>query len=177
MKRFGYISVLIVTLAVSAPVFAGQGHDHPSGDHHSATAFDTITKHYEAIYESLVADSIEGIPTHAQAIATASQAVSEEFSARTAGVSQANADQCRKILPEISSAATALAAAKDIKSARDAFGDLSRPLVQYREMVNGEKPKVAYCPMAKKPWLQEGSEIGNPYYGSSMLRCGSIVSE
>ncbi len=177
MKSFGFISALIVTLAVSAPVFAGQGHEHPTGDHHSATAFDTITKHYEAIYESLVTDSIEGIPTHAKAIATASQSVSEKFSARTAGVSEANADQCRKILPEISSAATALAAAKDISSARDAFGDLSVPLVEYREMINGEKPKVAFCPMVKKPWLQEGSEIGNPYFGSSMLGCGSIVSE
>ncbi len=176
MKRFSLISALVVIVAFSAPVFAGQGHDHPKAGT-SATPFDTITMHYEAIYNALVGDSIEGIAPHAEAIAAAAKSVSENFSAHKAGVTDANADQCQKILPMISEAATTLATAEDLSSARDAFGDMSRPLVQYREMVSGEKPKVAYCPMAKKPWLQEGSTIGNPYYGASMLRCGSIVSQ
>ncbi len=37
---------------------------------------------------------------------------------------------------------------------------------------------VAYCPMAKKAWLQkEGEAIGNPYYGQEMPRCGSFVAK
>ena len=34
--------------------------------------------------------------------------------------------------------------------------------------------RVAVCPMKQKPWLQEGSDIKNPYYGSSMLTCGDF---
>lgn len=32
----------------------------------------------------------------------------------------------------------------------------------------------AYCPMAKAPWLQTGTDVRNPYYGTGMLTCGSI---
>ena len=33
---------------------------------------------------------------------------------------------------------------------------------------------VAFCPMVQKPWLQAGTTLQNPYYGSSMLTCGSF---
>lgn len=37
---------------------------------------------------------------------------------------------------------------------------------------------VAYCPMAfddkGAEWLQRGTEVNNPYFGASMLRCGEI---
>ena len=31
-----------------------------------------------------------------------------------------------------------------------------------------------YCPMVKAIWLSENKPIKNPYYGSSMLTCGSV---
>jgi hypothetical protein len=31
------------------------------------------------------------------------------------------------------------------------------------------------CDMAKESWLQEDDQIGNPYYGSEMYRCGKIT--
>jgi hypothetical protein len=31
--------------------------------------------------------------------------------------------------------------------------------------------------MAQQVWLQPKGEIGNPYYGQSMARCGEVVSE
>ena len=36
---------------------------------------------------------------------------------------------------------------------------------------------VQYCPMAKGQWLSDEKEIKNPYYGNSMLTCGSVKSE
>jgi hypothetical protein len=39
----------------------------------------------------------------------------------------------------------------------------------------GDGVKVAYCPMARKYWLQNGDAIRNPYYGKDMLECGRIV--
>jgi RND family efflux transporter MFP subunit len=35
----------------------------------------------------------------------------------------------------------------------------------------------AWCPMVKAPWLQRGSSVANPYYGSAMLTCGSLQEE
>ena len=84
--------------------------------------------------------------------------------------------QCRTLLPEVERAADRLAKARSLDAAREAFGELSRPMVRYREMATGERPLVVYCPMAKKPWLQESEEIANPYFGSKMPRCGQIVS-
>jgi hypothetical protein len=31
------------------------------------------------------------------------------------------------------------------------------------------------CDMAKEGWLQEHDQIGNPYYGSEMYKCGKIT--
>lgn len=31
-----------------------------------------------------------------------------------------------------------------------------------------------YCPMKKAYWISDKTDIENPYYGKSMLRCGSI---
>jgi hypothetical protein len=36
---------------------------------------------------------------------------------------------------------------------------------------------VVYCAMAEKVWIQPKGEIGNPYYGQSMARCGEVVSK
>ena len=33
----------------------------------------------------------------------------------------------------------------------------------------------AYCPMKKAYWLSAEKEIKNPYYGSAMLSCGSVM--
>jgi hypothetical protein len=34
--------------------------------------------------------------------------------------------------------------------------------------------RTAYCPMAKKSWLQKGDTLANPYYGTSMPTCGEF---
>ncbi len=70
-----------------------------------------------------------------------------------------------------------LGGAKDIAAARTAFGELSEALIAYAEKTKSElgaDVKVAYCPMVNKPWLQKDKDIKNPYYGASMLTCGSF---
>ena len=32
-----------------------------------------------------------------------------------------------------------------------------------------------YCPMVKANWLSKEAAVKNPYYGASMLTCGSTV--
>ena len=65
----------------------------------------------------------------------------------------------------------------DLKSARAAFGRLGDAIITYARTSNvsiGSGVKVAYCPMARKYWLQRATTIQNPYYGSRMLTCGSF---
>ncbi len=77
----------------------------------------------------------------------------------------------------LASTAKKLEAAKDIAAARTAFGEVSAALVTYAEKTKsdlGADLRVAYCPMVNKSWLQKDKEIKNPYYGASMLSCGSF---
>lgn len=165
---------IITTVLASIVAASAMAGDHAGSDE---TAFDVIVARYEAIHRTLASDTFDGVADNALAIQTAAEAAAKDFSAQKAGVATAKADACLSLLPEVARAAAKLAAAKDLSAAREAFGELSRPMVRWREMATGERPKVAYCPMAKKPWLQDSEEIANPYYGSKMLRCGSIVSK
>jgi len=33
---------------------------------------------------------------------------------------------------------------------------------------------IMTCPMARADWIQTTATVANPYYGSQMLRCGTI---
>lgn len=76
--------------------------------------------------------------------------------------------------------ALALERAADLASARLAFGKLSAAMLDAARVSGLPLPvtvKIAYCPMVRQYWLQEGDEIRNPYYGKEMLDCGRIVKE
>ena len=133
----------------------------------SSEGFGELVKPYESIRLTLVADSTEGIAGEAEAIAEKAKEIAAQA---------ATPEAVKTLLPEIAGAARELAAATDIAAAREAFYELSKALVRYRGEVEGERPAVVYCPMAAKSWLQlEAEEIGNPYYGQSMARCGEVV--
>lgn len=75
----------------------------------------------------------------------------------------------------LAEAAARAAAATSLDSARAAFGDLSTAIIGYAERTKQpvEGKIVAYCPMAKKSWVQKSGAIANPYYGKAMSSCGS----
>ncbi|MFV1960115.1 MAG: DUF3347 domain-containing protein, partial [Planctomycetota bacterium] len=73
------------------------------------------------------------------------------------------------------------AAASDISEVRTQFGVLSAALLEVTKAFGqstGAELHEAFCPMAfddeGASWLQEGTEIRNPYFGSDMLGCGEI---
>ena len=120
--------------------------------HHSE-----VLDHLVAIQASLAEDSIEHVAHHATAVAEAAHSVE--------GLPHEAAEQ-----------AQAVAKATDLKAAREAFKKLSATFVAHLKAHpgHGDTYRTAYCPMAKAGWIQKGDEIANPYYGSSMLRCGSF---
>ncbi len=68
-----------------------------------------------------------------------------------------------------------MALAKEIVSMRTALVDLSKPMVMWASMSKPSGINVVYCSMNPGSWLQKGSKIRNPYYGSKMLSCGQII--
>ena len=80
--------------------------------------------------------------------------------------------------------AKAISETEDIKAARAAFLDLSRQMASLVEHVGTTKDTplyTAFCPMAFNnkggQWVQSEKTVSNPYYGSMMLRCGSIQKQ
>ncbi len=123
-----------------------------------AADFTAVVDPYLKIHQALSADKLDGVKQNAAAVAAA---------AATIGAPAA----------KIAAAAKDLQAAADLKSARVAFGTLSEAVVAYADATKaplGPDVKVAYCPMVKKPWLQTGTLVRNPYYGNEMLECGEI---
>ena len=141
-----------------------------------ATTFDTLMEHYEPIRLALLEDSLDGVNAHGKAIAAELRSLESDFSAERSGASGDAVEVVREKLDEMIAAADTIAAAPSLEAARDGIYDLTKPLVRWRQGVpaNG-RPKVAYCSMYKRSWLQPGDEIGNPYGG--MPRCGEIVSK
>ena len=117
---------------------------------------DGIVTPYLAVHDALVRDSLDLVGGNAAAIADA---------ARAAGATP------------VESAATALKSATTLADARDRFGALSEAVVAYAGNSGRRLPndvRQAYCPMLKRPWLQRGAKIANPYYGKEMPDCGEF---
>ena len=75
--------------------------------------------------------------------------------------------------------ATAISNASDISVQRETFFNLSDNMIALTKQfkISANPVFVQYCPMADGSWLSNEKKIINPYYGSSMLSCGSVKSE
>ena len=152
MNHPGTILLTLALLLTAGPAFSAP----------SLSGFDAVLGHYEVVRKALTADTVTGIPDHAAAIHKLAKGAPADLA------------------PKIAEAAARLGAARDLKTARDAFYELSKPMVRWRETAGGtgsQEHVVAYCPMSKRSWLQPKGEIGNPYYGRSMATCGEVVSK
>ncbi len=165
-------------LALTAVVFPALANNARSTS--TATAFADVLERYEIVRLALTNDTTDGVSENSKAIEAILHGLSTDWSPAAAGVRPDKARDVQSLLPELSQAAAALTRATSLEAARDAFYDLSKPLVRWRKATIETTapegwPTVAYCPMAKRSWLQPAGEIGNPYHGQSMLRCGATV--
>jgi hypothetical protein len=85
-----------------------------------------------------------------------------------------------KTLKLIIENANSMAIAKNIDVQRKQFTNLSIAMHDLMKVAKTDKP-VYYqkCPMANDgkggTWLSKESAVKNPYYGSMMLSCGSVI--
>jgi hypothetical protein len=144
--------VLALSLAACSPSLADKA-PGPGGDMSRA-----VIDPYLKIQTALFNGSIDDLRGNAGSIATAATALGAPAM-------------------KIDTSALQLASAGDLADAREKFGALSEAIDTYMTGLQLRPPegvKVAFCPMVKKPWLQEGSTLANPYYGSAMPTCGSF---
>jgi protein SCO1/2 len=137
--------------AVSAPAASA-----PPAPREAAAGVGPVLAAYLTIQRALADDSLAGVKARAQEI------VADAGKGGAAG-------------QPVVAAARAFEQVTDLSSARAAFAKLSDALLiaarrTGRPLEAGVK--VAYCPMARKYWLQTGETIDNPYYGATMRTCG-----
>ena len=84
-----------------------------------------------------------------------------------------------KKLSSLKSDAKIISSAKNIDAQRKPFYRLSEVMIAVatENKISEKTIFVQYCPMAEGSWLSNEKQIINPYYGSSMLKCGSVKSE
>ena len=81
-----------------------------------------------------------------------------------------------KVFTGLTTDAKSISETQDIEKQRNVFNSLSKGVY---ELIKVSKPAEAvyyqYCPMKKMNWLSKENTIKNPYFGSQMLSCGSVV--
>jgi len=127
---------------------------------------------YFRIWKALGKDELKGVPEAKKELVSILQA-----SAKTPpkGIADKDRDRRGKLLALAQAAASKLDVA-DLKKTREGFGALSGDLRKFVEGFPAEADAfVVYCDMAKQSWLQDTPKVLNPYYGSSMSGCGSVI--
>ncbi|MDH3253830.1 MAG: hypothetical protein OEM62_02480 [Acidobacteriota bacterium] len=140
-------------------------------------AFEDAMSHYEAIRIELLNDSTDGIDEHARGMEERIATLAEDLTYEEAGVPESVLAELDELLPELAVAVGELAEAGDLEQAREALFALSKPLGRYRKLAGIDGTVVAYCPMAQKAWIQREGELGNPYMGQAMPRCGRVIED
>jgi Cu(I)/Ag(I) efflux system membrane fusion protein len=136
-----------------------------------------ILDNYYRIAARLAKDSTEGIDENLELIINNSEKIKDIES----GIPKNMRERLSEITGNIEDGATEMKGI-GIEEARNRFKNLSRLTIDFVKELQGEvkgaeKIYVYYCPMAGASWLQKEEGTRNPYYGSSMLKCGSVKEE
>jgi hypothetical protein len=86
-----------------------------------------------------------------------------------------NKENANALQQKIQADANAISISSDLVKQRAAFQSLSESVIAFIKAEKQSKPAyIMYCPMKKAYWISPVEKIQNPYYGNSMLTCGSI---
>ncbi len=135
-----------------------------------------IFQGYFAMHQALAKDSFKEVTAGITEINKAMDRVDIKLlSGETHDIWMKQAGALKKILSDASKAG-------DIEQLRQAFALLSEQIFVIGRQFGPPGKSVFYqlkCPMAFNnrgaTWLQQDRETRNPYFGSAMLRCGSVI--
>ncbi len=163
--------LIISALNLASAQASGSLWEHKMGE---------IINSYLKIRSQLAADSLDGVGSEAWKIAKAAEAVQEIIN------NISHDARLHKFHSQIDVQSLAKYAkmlhGEDIKAVRKHFKLLSEPVRKYVELfgkpenVQGEV-YIYHCTMYPGSWLQGDKNVGNPYYGKKMLKCGKLAGE
>lgn len=121
---------------------------------------------YDRMQVALAGDSSAGVEEAAKSLAAQAEVVAGRAS--DPAPYRAVADNAK-----------AVAAESGIEEQREAFRLLSLEMAKLVESGQLAEAVIFFCPMADAYWLQKAGDdaLRNPYYGKSMLTCGSKVDK
>jgi multidrug efflux pump subunit AcrA (membrane-fusion protein) len=166
-----------------------ESHNDQNKDEHKHTNLNTIKEqelesvtrdmleNYYDVAAELANDSMKGIDEGLEMIINNSIKLKDI----KLDISEGLHGRLKEIAGNISDSATEMKGV-EIETARSSFKKLSQSMINYLKELNGKlkgdgKTYVYYCPMVDATWLQKNEGTRNPYYGSSMLKCGSVKEE
>ena len=140
-------------------------------------ATEDILDSYYSVAEKLANDSIEGIGEGLDLIINNSKEIKE----MQLDIPEGSLERLNEITGKIEGGATQMKG-QGLEEARERFKSLSQSVISYLKefhvkIKGAEKTYIYYCPMADASWLQKEEGTRNPYYGSSMLKCGSVKEQ
>jgi hypothetical protein len=170
MEKTNLKTWLLSALMIFGTSTAGYAHGDKSHGQVSPAALDSLYNSYLTIQKSLSRDDVASARKESEAFLKKPIALPKELS---------HSVKALDLLQDY----RALSAAEDIKSGREAFRSLSeRMVVLMSEAYTGkDSVLVFFCPMTNgrkgARWVQDERKIANPYYGKSMLTCGSLKAQ
>ncbi len=149
----------LLTTAFSLLIFYGIGSAQDAGD----MRLKQIAVTYLQIKDALVKDNTVQAQSAAQAFIKNLNGISYQT------ISEGNVNALLKDAGAISNST-------DISMQRKIFKNLSDniTILAKKHDLSNDALFIQYCPMKKASWISDKKEIKNPYYGSSMLTCGSL---
>ena len=126
---------------------------------------DSILEDYLRIQSALASDTTKGVHE-------AARSMQDKAASITVADSEVGG-----LVHAIVRAASKIKETTGLEAARVEFFELSKPLLVYLNKHHSAKADYYryFCPMAEKAWIQSEEEIKNPYHGSSMLGCGTLI--
>ena len=132
----------------------------------SDASISKLYQNYIIIKDALVTDNSDGASNAANDFIKSASMVDYKV------MSEGNLDVLRKD-------ASTIAESRSIETQRESFAKLSENMVAVAKnfKLSNDSVFVLYCPMADATWLSAEKTIKNPFYGKSMLTCGSVKKE
>jgi hypothetical protein len=130
-------------------------------------------KPYFEIRSLLAQDRVKGLDKLSKSLANETSKFRKKLA--SSSKDKAAAEQLTEQLDALKDIEKAASAMKtgNLESARESFKGLSRRVLNYVKSYGFDGSIYSfYCDMVKESWLQETDKVGNPYYGSKMLKCG-----
>jgi hypothetical protein len=128
-------------------------------------------KSYFEMRSLLAQDKVKGLDKLSESLAKETSTFRKKLA--TSSKDQAATEQLNA-LKDIENAASAMKTSS-LESARESFKGLSHSILEYVKSYGCDGSVYSfYCDMVKESWLQETEKVGNPYYGSKMLKCGVL---